>query len=132
MKEPTHPREIKWIVDKQGNNGKTFLSKYMQLQGAVRFENGKSADLKKAYNGQELVIFDLSRSQEDHINYEVMESIKNGTMFSGKYDSQSKLFDIPKVIVFANFYPNEEKLSADRWNIIDLDQCEGSMEHLCC
>jgi len=65
MEDTTDDREIKWVVDTIENSGKTFLSKYMQIKGAIRFENGKSADLKRAYNGQDVVIFDLSRSQED-------------------------------------------------------------------
>jgi hypothetical protein len=51
---------------------------------AIRFENAKSADVKHSYNGQKIFIFDLCRAQEDHVNYEVIESIKNGVMFASK------------------------------------------------
>ena len=69
------------------------------------------------YNGQRIVLFDLSPSQEDRFNYEVLESIKNGLMFSSSYESRMKVFAIPHVIVFANWAPDESKLSADRWNV---------------
>ena len=48
----------------------------------IRFENGKSADVKFAFDGQKVAVFDLSRSPETHVNYEVTESIKNGVCFS--------------------------------------------------
>ncbi|KAK7505378.1 hypothetical protein BaRGS_00003540 [Batillaria attramentaria] len=93
-----------------------LLSKFLVVKGAIRFEN-KSADVKHAYTGQRVVIFDLARSQEDHINYEIIESIKNGVMFSSKYESQMKIFPPPHVVIFANFPPNLRKLSQDRWDI---------------
>ena len=62
-----------------------MLPLYMHLTFACyMFENGKSADIKYAFNGEKICIFDLSRSQSDHVNYEVMESVKNGVLFSSK------------------------------------------------
>ncbi|AKV62262.1 putative replication initiation protein [Rakkovirus canuewis] len=111
-------RKIHWMYDLVGNMGKTWMSKYLCAKhGAVRFENGKSADIKYAYNGERIVIFDLSRSQEDHFNYEVLESVKNGIMFSPKFDSKMKVFAVPHVLVFANWGPEESKLSRDRWDV---------------
>jgi hypothetical protein len=83
----------------------------------IRFENGKSTDIKHAFKGQKVCIFDLSRSQETHVNYEVIESIKNGVVFSPKYESRCAVYSIPHLIVFANFEPDKSKLSADRWDI---------------
>ncbi len=119
-KEAIHDREVMWITDIDGGQGKTFLSKYLITQGAIRFENGKSADIKYAYQGQETVIFDYSRSCMDRVNYEVIESIKNGVMFSPKFESTMKIFNIPRVIIFANFNPDESKLSRDRWWIVQI------------
>ncbi|AHH31485.1 replication-associated protein [Dragonfly larvae associated circular virus-10] len=114
-------RKVMWYCDSVGNTGKTWFSKYLvALHGAIRFENGKSADIKYAYNGERVVVFDLSRSQVDHFNYEVIESIKNGLMFSPKYTSCTKMYPIPHVIVFANWMSDESKLSADRWKIESL------------
>ena len=110
--------KIRWYVDEKGGQGKTFLSKYLVSKGnCVRFENGKSADIKFGYNGQSICIFDLSRSQQDHINYEVIESIKNGIMYNTKYVSEMRVNEIPHVIVFSNARPDETKLSEDRWDI---------------
>ena len=75
----------------------------------MRFENAKSADVKYALTGQRIVVFDLSRSQETHVNYEVIESVKNGVCFSTKYESQMKVFKTPHVVIMANFAPDETK-----------------------
>jgi len=118
-------RKVIWISDIRGNSGKTYFSKYLvSVMGAIRFENGKSNDIKHAYNGQKIVIFDLSRSQEDHVNYEIIESIKNGINFSAKYDSRMKIFKPPFVLVFANFAPIYNKLSADRWCVRDITETD--------
>lgn len=114
-------RKILFIVDEEGNKGKTILSKYIVLmKDGVRFENGKSADIKFGYNGQKYVCFDLTRSAVDHINWEVMESIKNGVMYNTKYESKMKIFSSPKVVVMMNSLPDKEKLSADRYDIMHL------------
>ena len=121
------PRKIVWYVDEKGNSGKTFLSKYLiAKKGAVRFENGRSCDIKFAYAGEKIVLFDLSRSQEERFNYEVLESLKNGVMFSSKYGSAMRVYSVPHVVVFCNWSPNCEKLSQDRWDVryIDEEQCK--------
>ncbi|AGC55146.1 replication associated protein [Cyanoramphus nest associated circular X DNA virus] len=120
MQEP-HPRAVHWFWDAEGNTGKTFIAKYLVLlHDAVRFENGKSADIKYAYKGQRIVIFDFSRSQTDHINYEVMESVKNGIVFSPKYESGMKVFRTPHMICFANERPDTSNMSMDRWEIHEI------------
>ncbi len=111
-------RTIIWYVDVNGNHGKTYLSRYLITHmDCIRFENGKSTDIKYAFRGQRTVVFDLSRSQEDHVNYEVIESVKNGVVFSPKYESRCAVYPIPHLVVFANFEPDKSKLSADRWDI---------------
>lgn len=51
-----------------------------------------------------------------------MEKLKDGAVFSPKYESQIiKLDKIPHVIVMANFKPQTKLLSEDRWDIRDLD-----------
>lgn len=116
MNKTPDPRKIIWYNDPEGNTGKTFIAKLLCLKhSAIRFENAKSADIKYAYRGQNIVVFDLSRSQEAHFNYEVLESVKNGVMFSTKYESTMKMHGTPHVIVFANWTPEKTRLSLDRW-----------------
>lgn len=112
-------REILFIVDEVGGQGKSFLTDYLiAKENAVAFDNGKSADIKYGYTGQEIVIFDLCRSEADHINYGVIENIKNGRFFSTKYECRQKIYlNKPKVIVMMNHFPEMTKLSNDRYII---------------
>lgn len=111
--------------------GKTFITKYLLTEGdCLRLENGKSADIKYAVTGQKVVVFDLSRSQESHVNYEVIESVKNGVVFSTKYESQMKVYKTPHVIIMANFAPDESKMSADRWDIRYIQESDNKMPNL--
>lgn len=118
---PVDDRKVIWYHDSTGNCGKTWFSKYVMINSdAIRFENGKSADIKYAYSNQNIVMFDYTRSVEDHINYEVIEAIKNGTFLNTKYDSRVAVFKIPHVIIFSNSPPDLTKLSMDRWDIRTL------------
>ena len=129
-------RKVRWYVDPKGGQGKTFVSKFLVANGnCVRFENGKSADIKYGYTGQRCVIFDLSRSQMDHVNYEVIESVKNGIVYNTKYQSEMRVYKVPHVIVFSNEQPDKTKLSDDRWDIHNLLQPTSTcivepMEHI--
>lgn len=43
-----------------------------------------------------MVVFDLTRTAAEHINWEVIESVKNGIMYSGTYESKMKIFNPQK------------------------------------
>ena len=73
----------------------------------IRFTNTKSADVKYAYNGQRIVFFDYSRSKESHINYEVIEDLKNGIYLNSKYESSMEMFLASHIVCFSNFEPDE-------------------------
>lgn len=55
-----------------------------------------------------------------------MESIKNGLICSCKYVSVTKSFVIPHV-VFANYEPDQSKMSADRWDIRPITPADNTM-----
>jgi len=120
LEEP-NDRHILWYTDETGNQGKTWFSKYLvAVSGAAYYTNGKSGDIKFAYKGERIVVFDLCRSTEERVNYEILETIKNGILFNTKYQSTTRIFKIPHVVVFANFGPDRSKLSEDRWKITNL------------
>ncbi len=124
-------RKILWIYDQEGNKGKTYLAKYLNYKyGALYIQNGKCADIAHIYDNQSHIVFDFTRSQEDHINYGIIESFKNGMLFSPKYNSQTKRFKPCKIIIMANFMSNEDdKMTNDRWDIYDLSKPITLMEH---
>ena len=54
-------------------------------------------------------------------NYSILESIKDGTAVSSKYNNDVMRFKIPNVvIVFSNHIPNTKELSKDRWKIVSI------------
>lgn len=126
-------RTIHWIYDEVGNMGKTSLAKHICLKypGESIYVTGKSADIKygvsqMVLNGRKnkkilkVVLLDFTRSIENFISYEGIESVKNGIFYNSKYESGMVLFDPPHVICMANFEPDYDKLSKDRWNVIEL------------
>jgi len=124
ISSPPNARKINWVYDKLGNSGKSFLSTYLSIyRDAYIINGGKEQDIYYNYNGQPIVIFDLARDAPmvafDSI-YRTMENFKNGYFLSTKYEGGCKRFVPPHIIVFSNELPNVEKMSKDRWNIIDL------------
>ena len=49
-----------------------------------------------------------------------IESIKNGLVFSGKYEGAQLIFNRPHVICFSNSLPDTTMMSADRWKIVNI------------
>lgn len=121
-------RQILWIYESVGNVGKTLLAKELMLHhGAVMFNNSGKKDLAYAYNGEAIVAFNLTRTNCGRINYESMESLKDGIMFSGKYESAAKVFVPPKVVVFSNSPPDYTTLSIDRWDVCTISAETGGL-----
>lgn len=116
------PRKIIWLIDPVGNNGKTFLSYYLRdMMQAMRVPNANSNDFAFAYNYQKIVVFDYTRESKEHINYELLEDLKNGSIWSPKYYSAVKSWKYNvRVVCFSNFPPKYEALSHDRWYVLEL------------
>lgn len=126
IKKEPDDRTIYWIWDESGNVGKTTFMKYlMRFHGAIPLEGKKNDILHVATEHEsDLYIYDIERSLESYVSYGSIEKIKNGCWMSGKYEGGIVDRNNPHLIVFANFSPDTEKLSLDRWfikKIIDLD-----------
>lgn len=116
-------RKVYFVIDYKGNNGKSWLGKYlMATKHAVVLTNSKSSDIAYCYNGEPIVCFDFARSLEGRINYSIIEQLKNGLIFSPKYKSKAKIFYPPQVIIFMNFDPDRFALSDDRYELIYLSE----------
>lgn len=64
------------------------------------------------------ILIDIPRSVAE-LDMNVIESIKNGLFFNGKYESQMVSYKIPHVFIFANRPPSQAEygsLSVDRWH----------------
>lgn len=119
--ETQNNRQIDWVVDPVGNNGKTWLAKYLMCEkDAFYVQGGKIQDISYAYNYEKTVVFDFTRSQCEFVNYSAIEAFKNGIMFSPKYESITKKFGSCKVLCLSNWSPDLDKLSRDRWKIWNI------------
>lgn len=119
-------RKVTWVVDFEGGKGKTWLAKWLIAhKEAFYMQGGKMADIAHAYKGEEYVVCDYTRDKEDIVQYSAIESLKNGIIFSPKYDSRTKVRgEGAKIICFSNWEPDTSKLSKDRWDIIYLDKAD--------
>lgn len=125
-------RTILWVADLEGNSGKTTFCKSLLVDSGEHqkyaYVSGKAIDVKHAVaqivenHNLSCVFFDFVRSKEEYVSYEAIEAVKNGIFFSSKYESKTVVFNCPHLVVFANFYPDEEKLSKDRWKIYSIDE----------
>lgn len=127
VKQTPHKRKLIWIYDKIGDAGKSELASHLEDQlGFVLLKNGKTADIAHRWNGENIV-FDLSRTTEGQLNWQVMEDLKNGRVFSGKYESKSKKFPRPHLLIFSNYKPQmrdnfgREVVSKDRWEVLKIN-----------
>lgn len=120
-------RTINWFWESRGNIGKSAFTKYMVVKHGILFcSGGKVSDIMNLVFNQDMdacrtVIFDIPRANRGNISYASLEAIKNGLVCNTKYETGSKVFNSPHIIVFANFPPGEpEYLSSDRWNIHEI------------
>ena len=122
-------RKIIWFYDPIGGMGKTTIAKYLARNHGALVVSGKKADILHAYDKQKIVIFDYTRSMEGFISYSAMEEIKNGCYFSSKYHSQMVIREGNcHVVVFANWVPEFDKLSADRWDFRPVSTLQSKEE----
>lgn len=122
-------RTIIWYHDPVGGSGKTALAKWLVIKKKALVVSGKACDIKYAVskhiekNGQvDIICFLFPRSVEEYVSYDAIESLKDGLFFSSKYESGMCVFAPPHIICFANFAPEKDKLSEDRWVIRTLSE----------
>ena len=118
------PRTINWFWEPTGGKGKTSLAKYLVVKHKALMLTGKSNDMyhmiSQFPSKRKLFVVDCPRSQQDYIDYGAIEQIKNGLIFSGKYEGCQLVFNAPHIIVFANEPPDFDKMSRDRWNVVRI------------
>lgn len=126
LRQPPTDRKIMWLWEAEGNIGKTALAKYICTHFKALYLNGKGSDAKYAVQQYvkekqlEVVVFGYPRTAADYISYGSIEEIKDGIFFSSKYEAGMVMYNAPHVLVLANFEPDLEKMSADRWDIRNI------------
>jgi len=123
---PADDRKIIFVIDKQGGQGKTWFAKhYCKLHSDAQYmEPAKKVDMAYALLNTIRVLFlNITRTTEsdkqDYL-YSFIESVKDGMVFSPKYESRMKYLGKVHVVVMMNQDPNMELLSNDRYSLINL------------
>lgn len=122
LKKPPDDRGVLFLVDVKGNTGKSWFFRYyndLHPKDSQIILPGKKMDMAYTLQtGKRVIMFDCPRSKQgDFIQYDFLEEVKNGYVFSGKYEPEVKKFPSPHVVVAMNEAPNYEMLSEDRYII---------------
>lgn len=131
LKEKPDDRSINWICDPEGNNGKSYLCKYIAITMDVIICDGKKDNIfnqvKISLEEEKMpyiILLDIPRSQMEYVNYGAIEKLKDGLLYSGKYEGGICVFPHPHVWIFSNDMPEKEKMSMDRWNIVEISSID--------
>lgn len=118
-------RKVIFVVDEAGSAGKSWFVRWWFTKFPDKTQMlsvGKRDDLAHAIESDKLYFFfDVPRSQLEYFQYSILEQLKNRIVFSPKYTSRTKILnDVPHVVVFTNEHPDMNKLTADRYKVINI------------
>lgn len=115
--------------DRTGSIGKSFTCRHLVERRRAYYVPPTVDNVKQiiqwvcsGYKGQKYLIIDIPRSAKwNESLYTGLEAIKDGLVYDTRYSA--KLRDIwgCKILVLTNSMPKIDKLSKDRWTIVDRD-----------
>lgn len=120
-------RSIHWYWETVGGVGKSAFCKYMYVKhNALVIQGGKLNDIMNLIFNTDMdlctmIIIDIPRNNRNKVSYNSIECILNGMITNTKYETGTKIFNPPHVIVFSNYEPDIECLSEDRWIIKEIE-----------
>lgn len=131
LKNKPSKRIIYWIWESEGNVGKSSVAKHICIHNKDALVlNGKQNDMFNAilqYNIKKkglfpkIILIDIPRSSMDYVSWSAIEKIKDGFFYSGKYEGGMVIMNSPHVICMANSPPPNDKMSNDRWCVMDIN-----------
>lgn len=123
-------RKILWCVDPKGGQGKSTLARYLFAHfGAQLLQSSGHNHMAYAFDvSSKLVVIDIPMSGSEFIPYGFIENVRDGRVFSTKYNSCMKMKPPGRdtiVCVFSNLMPDLTKFASDRWLLFtDFDQSD--------
>lgn len=125
-------RKIIHLYDPAGGSGKTFFQKHCMRWNPQKYfcttALGSAKDaatvimgaLNSGWSGDTFML-NLTRSNEENLGlYNYIEQIRDGFMTATKYEGGTVDFDCYHFIIFANWLPDVDRLTCDRWDIREL------------
>lgn len=123
-------RLIVWYHDSVGNSGKSSFANYLAdnyPSKCLLLDVAKKSDMSFLVKPQnEWIIMDVCRAYQHNKRdikqlFMFAEKLKDTRVMSSKYQSEMvRLNKAPHIIFMANFTPNLDILSRDRWDIRNL------------
>lgn len=128
LKEPCgDSRTIHWYWESKGNVGKSTFIRHLLITKTdtpMIVVSGRKQDIFHGIISAEpkprIVFIDVSRRGK--VNYDALESVKNGFFFSPKFESAMCLFEIPHIVVFSNAEPDYLGWSEDRFHVVEIGE----------
>lgn len=128
LKTEPDGRTIHWYWEPKGKCGKSAFTKYMYVKhNILPIRGGRLSDIMNILfnhdlENLEMIIVDIPRKNKNKISYAAVECILDGMITNTKYETGTKVFNPPHLIVFSNYPPeiDEDVLSMDRWRITEI------------
>ena len=124
LDEDADDRSIMFFVDPEGGKGKSWFQRwYFTTRDRVQLlSNGKRSDLAYSVDvNSRVFLINVARQDMEHLQYPFLEQLKDGVIFSPKYQSMTKMISHKvHVVVFCNEHPDMDKMSDDRYDVHEL------------
>lgn len=108
LSQPADDRSILVYIDPVGGAGKSTVMRYFVTNKDLRacVLSGQIRDMAFAFCQKKyrIVFFDISRTSAEHVVHllSFAETLKNGVIFSSKYESGMHAFKSPHIVFFSN------------------------------
>ena len=139
--EPVDDRTINILIDPKTCNGKTQIMKYCAKKYKyIFFEEAEKADIafslvskkKKGIdlNRKQTFIFDIAKGQTKKLDISILEKLKDGAIFSSKYECDELLYNSPHIWVFCNEKPNGDYSRENVWRLWTINNNRELVEYI--
>lgn len=120
-------KNILCFIDITGQIGKTSFGKEFcrRDESVLHLTNGTTKNLSLTYIPwkHKIILFNMPRDTDPRmINYQIIELLSDGNIFSGKYNSKMKsIIFAPLIVILSNKHLIYNKLTLSRWQIYESD-----------
>jgi len=122
---PADDRTVVFYVDKEGGKGKSFFIRWMFTKYPTKVQMlgvGKRDDLAFVVDkSKSIFLINVPRGGMEFLQYTILEQLKDRTIYSPKYQGEMKVLSSKcHVAVFCNEPPDMEKMSIDRYKVVEI------------
>lgn len=125
LDEEPDDRTVDFYVDETGGQGKTWFCRWMltERNDVQVLGVGKKTDLAYMVDeSKHIFLFNVGRGQMEFLSYSLLEALKDRLLQSTKYQGCLKTWEKKtRVVVFSNEFPDMNKLTGDRYNVVNLN-----------